>query len=136
MHASIQVRYISKCKKKKKNEKTQSSEDDFIHGIIYQRRTCFFVSLDFQQGVWVNETKKIVSLKHSILISSVLFQICVGWPRGVMVKAGLLNRNKLVRTPVTLLRSLSDKYPSERYDPPYPGLNSTTTVLLEGLIWH
>ena len=33
-----------------------------------------------------------------------------------------------------LLRSLSDKYPWERYEPPYPPnyeLNSTTTVLLE-----
>ena len=42
-------------------------------------------------------------------------------------------RSKRVRTPVALLRSLSGKYPWERYEPPYPpscGLNSTTTVLL------
>ena len=35
--------------------------------------------------------------------------------------------------PVALLRSLSDKYPWEWYEPPYPpsyGLSSTTTVLL------
>ena len=41
------------------------------------------------------------------------------------------NSCKWVRTPVALLRSLSDKYPWERYEPPYPpsyGLNSTTTV--------
>ena len=37
---------------------------------------------------------------------------------------GLRNRSKRVRTPVVLLRSLSDKYP------PSYGLNSTTTVLL------
>ena len=40
-----------------------------------------------------------------------------------------------VCTPVTLLLSLSDKYPWERYEPTYSpsyGLNSTTTVLLEG----
>ena len=38
-----------------------------------------------------------------------------------------------------LLRSLSDKYPWERYEHPYlPGyrLNSITAVLLEGWIWH
>ena len=49
-------------------------------------------------------------------------------PRGVMVKAdGLRNRSEWVRTPVALFRSLSDKYPLERYEPPYPpsyGLNS------------
>ena len=57
-----------------------------------------------------------------------------GCPRGVMVKAmDLRNRSKRFRTPVTLLRSLSGKYPWERYEPPYPpsyGLNGTTTVLL------
>ena len=45
---------------------------------------------------------------------------------------GLRNRSKRVRTPVALLRSLSGKYPSERYEPPYPlnyGLNSTPSVL-------
>ena len=39
----------------------------------------------------------------------------------------------------TILRSLSDKYSSERYEPPYLpsyGLNSTNTVLLEIWIWH
>ena len=52
---------------------------------------------------------------------------------------GLRNRSKRVRTPVTLLRSLSGKYPWERYEPPYPpsdGLNSTTTVLLGEWLWH
>ena len=37
-----------------------------------------------------------------------------------------------VRNPVTLLRSLSGKYPWEMYEPPYPpsyGLNNTTTIL-------
>ena len=53
--------------------------------------------------------------------------------------AGLRIRSKRVRTLVTLLRSLSDKYPWKRYDPSYPstsGLNSTTTVLLEVWLWH
>ena len=43
---------------------------------------------------------------------------------------GLRNRSTRVRTPVALLRSLSGKYPWERYEPPYLpsyGLNSTTT---------
>ena len=47
--------------------------------------------------------------------------ICLfrGCSRGVMV-TGLRNRSKRVRTPVALLRSLSEKYPWERYEPPYP----------------
>ena len=57
-----------------------------------------------------------------------------GCPLCVMVKAmDCGNRNKRDRTPVTLWRSLSVKYPWERYEPPYPpsyGLNSTTSVLL------
>ena len=57
-----------------------------------------------------------------------------------MVKSdGLRNRSTRVRTPVALLRSLSDKYPWERYEHPYPpsyGLNSTTTVLLGEWLWH
>ena len=56
--------------------------------------------------------------------------------RGVMVKAmdcGIVFQR--VRTSIGLLRSLFDKYRWERYEAPYPphyGLNSTTTVLLEG----
>ena len=37
--------------------------------------------------------------------------------------------------PVTLLHSLLDQYPKERYKSPYPPnyeLNSTTTILLQG----
>ena len=44
-----------------------------------------------------------------------------------------------VRTPFPLLRSLSGKYPWEKYEPPYPpsyGLNSTTTVLLGEWLLH
>ena len=47
-------------------------------------------------------------------------------PRGVMVKAmdcGIVD--KRVRTPVALLRSLSGKYPGERYEPPYPPTNGS-----------
>ena len=49
-----------------------------------------------------------------------------GCPRGVMVKA-------MECVIVALLRSLSDKYLWERYEPPNPpsyGLSSTTNVLL------
>ena len=38
-----------------------------------------------------------------------------------------------------LSHSLLDKYPWERYEPPYPpsyGLNSTTAVLLKEWLWH
>ena len=48
---------------------------------------------------------------------------------------GLRNRSNRVRTPVARLRSLSDKYHWKKYEPPYLpgyGLNSTTTILLEG----
>ena len=51
-----------------------------------------------------------------------------------MVKAmdcGIVVREFVLQ--YALLRSLSGKYPWERYEPPYPpsyGLNSTTTVLL------
>ena len=58
---------------------------------------------------------------------------CNGW------SDGLQNRSKRVHTPVALLRSLSGKYPWERYEPPYPpsyGLNSTTSVLLGEWLWH
>ena len=51
----------------------------------------------------------------------------------------IYNRSTRVRTPVALLRSLSGKYPCERYEPPYPptyGLNSTTTVLLGEWLGH
>ncbi len=53
--------------------------------------------------------------------------ILQGCPRG------LWNCSMRVRTPVALLRSLSDKYPWEKYEPPYSPsyrLNSTTIVLL------
>ena len=59
------------------------------------------------------------------------------WCNGV--SDGLRNRSKRVRTLVTLLRSLSGKYPWERYEPPYPPnyeLDSTTTVLLGEWLWH
>ena len=49
------------------------------------------------------------------------------------------DRSSRVRTPVALLHSLSDKYPWERYETPYPpsyGLNSKCTVLLGELLWH
>ena len=62
------------------------------------------------------------------------------FPHGVMViSAGLRNRSKRVRTPVALLRLLSDKFPWEGHGPLYPpsfGLNSTNAVHLEGRIWH
>ena len=48
-------------------------------------------------------------------------------------------RSKRVQTPLMLLCSISDKYLWERHEPLYPpiyGLNSTTTVLLKGWIWH
>ena len=58
----------------------------------------------------------------------------MGCPRGVMVKTigcGIVVSEFV--TPVAPVRSLSEKYPWERYKPPYPssyGLNSTLTVLL------
>ncbi len=54
----------------------------------------------------------------------------------------VLNNLKIVDMPLnkeTKHSSLSDKYPWERYEPPYPpsyGLNSTTIVLLGEWLWH
>ena len=47
--------------------------------------------------------------------------------------------NKETKPNLDMSQSLSDKYPWERYEPPYPpsyGLNSTTTVLLGEWHWH
>ena len=52
---------------------------------------------------------------------------------------GLRNRSKRVRTPVALLRSLSGKYPRERYELPSPpsyGLYDTTNVFIGEWLWH
>ena len=52
---------------------------------------------------------------------------------------GLRNGSKRIRTVIILLRSLLDKYLWGRYEfpnPPTYGLNSATTVLLEGWVWH
>ena len=74
---------------------------------------------------------KLIEMKF--LINSGVSSWCNG------LSNGLRNRSKRVRTPVAILRSLSGKYPWERYEPPYPpsyGLNSTTTVLLGEWLWH
>ena len=72
---------------------------------------------------------------NSVLISFSKSFFGRGYPRGVMAKAdGLRNRSNRVRTPFAVIRSLSDKFPLGRYEPPFPlrfGLNSTPTVLLE-----
>ena len=73
------------------------------------------------------------SCNRSSMLLQVSFWRC---PRGVMVKA--IDCGIVVRE-FALLRSLSGKYPWERYDPVYPpsyGLNSTTTVLLGEWLWH
>ena len=52
----------------------------------------------------------------------------------IITYAGLQNHRIRVWIPDMLLCSLLDKYPWERYEPPYPpifGLNNTTTVLLK-----
>ena len=48
-------------------------------------------------------------------------------------------KSQLTSSNSSLLSSLSDKSPWEKYEPPYPpcyGLNNTPTVLLEGWIWY
>ena len=50
------------------------------------------------------------------------------------MKVKMMDSNKRVRTPVAVLRSLSDKYSWESYEPRYPPSCwsiSTTTVLFE-----
>ena len=58
---------------------------------------------------------------------------CNGYSNGLQISS------KQVQALVAQLHWLSDKYPWERYEPPYPlsyVLNSTTIVLLKGWIWH
>ena len=53
--------------------------------------------------------------------------------------AGLRDRRKRDRTPLSPLRSLSDKYLWEKYEPTYPsscGLNRIAAVLIEGWLWY
>ena len=85
------------------------------------------------------------SLFHRLLLVHICESIPPTYPYLVVsswrngYSDGLQNRSKRVRTPVALLRSLSGKYPRERYEPPYPpnyGLNSTTTVLFGEWLWH
>ena len=60
-----------------------------------------------------------------------------GCPHSVMVK--VLDCGIVVRKFKLQLRLLSEKYPWERYEPPYPfiyGLNGIMAVLLEGWIRH
>ena len=52
----------------------------------------------------------------------------------IEILTGLRDRSKRVRTPIALRRSLSDKYPRERYEPPFSpnhGLNSIIAILLQ-----
>ena len=66
--------------------------------------------------------------------------LSLGFPRDVMVK--LLDSRIVVsefKLQLGNLRSLLDKYPWKKYEPPYPpsyGLNSTFIVLLEEWIWY
>ena len=63
----------SDCMKMEKDEKTNSSEDNFIPRFICQT----FYFLDLQQSVWIikwNENDEKV-LKFSISVCNVLFQI-------------------------------------------------------------
>ena len=67
----------------------------------------------------------------------IFFYSSGGCPRGVMVK--VMDCGIVVSEFVFQLRSLSGKYPWERYEPPYPpsyGLNSTSTVILGEWLWH
>ena len=75
------------------------------------------------------------------LINDVLLWTPLTWPSKSRVTSSNQHITALweYRTPVALLRSLSGKYPWERYESPYPpsyGLNSTTTVLLGEWLWH
>ena len=92
----------------------------------------------FKRLIWANlfAHSWMVTIYYLILI--ILFNInYLRWcPFDVVVKALYYG---IVRTPVALLRWLSDNYPWERYESPYPPsyrLNSITVVLLEGRLWH
>ena len=62
------------------------------------------------------------------------------WKATIIEADSMQNNTTENVAPIALLHSLLDKYPREKYEPPYPlpsyGLNSTTSVLLEGWLWH
>ena len=105
------------------------------------RNSTFFLiwiykfTYEFTNKTFLDKKKKSANFKlhtHTFLRGRVS-----SWCNGE--RDGLRNRSTRVRTPVALLRSLSGKYPWERYEPHYPpsyGLNSTTTVLLCEWLWH
>ena len=111
--------------------------------MLRKRGKKFYVTKMILLGFCLHWQKIFSHWKKSIKIVFFLTAknlILNGCPRGVMVKtAKPRNRSKRVWTTVTLLRSLSEKYPQERHEPLYPpryGLNSPNTALLGGWIWH
>ena len=85
------------------------------------------------------ESIPITALLRSVRIPSKVLET-LRCPRGVMVQAmdcRIVVREFVFQSPYYV--QLSDKYPWERYEPPYPpsyGLNSTTTVLQWEWLWH
>ena len=111
--------------------------------------TIFWVFGMIRPGIEPRSPRPLANTLTIMPMSCYVDDIFILWPHQKDVKGvsswrnglsdGLRNRSTWVRTPVALLRSLSGKYPWERYEPPYPpsyGLNSTTTVLLGEWIWH
>ena len=107
-----------------------------------QEKNEFRQAISGQDILYELSSKPIYGMSFYLFIrfqvfSSIIIEGLSSWCNGE--SDGLQNRSKRVRIPVALLRSLSGKYPWERYEPPYSPsywLNCTTTVLLGKWLWH
>ena len=122
--------YLNFARELKKTKKIKVSELPFIVGSFEMVSKCLEKILREMEKTRSIDTIQTVKIsKKSKMVS---------WGSNGQ-SAGLHNRRTLARTSVTLLHSLSDQYPLDRYEQPYPssyGLNSTTIVLLEGWLRH
>ena len=111
---------------------------------------CIIPTLGWSLGWWLRtsmESKVGWSGIHQLSAKQIRVSIpCGGSPRGVMVKAvecgivvsefELQSRYYVHFQTNTLGKSLKKKKKKKKKNPPSYGLNNTTTVLLEGWIWH
>ena len=116
--------------------------DDLDSSFDFQSLRSFFQAIDITVTLMFHYFFNSLTRSKCLSFPLLFFWLCD--PPGVFwlcygQSDRLRNRCKRVRTLVVLFRSLSDKYPWERYEPPYPpsyGLNRTTTVLLGEWLWH
>ena len=106
----------------------------YLFNLFHLYQPGFFLFFFFFCSSSISSVEILIFLstpKFETLLQNDYENLNQGCPRGVMAKA--MDCGIVVSEFVLQSRSLSGKYPWERYEPPYPpsyGLNSTTTVLL------